>query len=65
MTHLEPLPTARAEELFALLQKASRDAATGLALDDRGVVLGTVPTDTDDPANGHQPHVLGDLDVHA
>lgn len=63
MTRLQPLTQQRAEELFGLLKQASEEPNTGLALDDGGNVLGTVSTD--DPDDAVQPHVLGDLDVHA
>ena len=57
-TRLEPLPTERARELFDLLRGASAGQGQ-LRLDDEGRVLGTTPAEAD------EPHVLGDLDVHA
>jgi hypothetical protein len=59
-TRLEPLDGGRARRLFDLLEQASRDEHTALALDDQGHVTGLVPADDPRPQ-----HLLGDLDVHA
>jgi hypothetical protein len=59
-TRLEPLSPERARQLFEMLRQTSGDEAAGLALDDRGRVLGVVGAEETDAE-----HVLGDLDVHA
>lgn len=59
-TRLEPLAPERARHLFDLLRRSSTDDRTVLALDDAGRLTGVV--DADDQ---HEPHLLGDLDVHA
>ena len=59
-TRLEPLSTERARQLFEMLRQTSADEAAGLALDERGRVLGVVGAEEADAE-----HVLGDLDVHA
>jgi hypothetical protein len=59
-THLEPLPVARARALVELMQSTARADGSALALDDAGRVTVVVPADAAD-----EPHLLGDLDVHA
>jgi hypothetical protein len=59
-TRLKPLPEARARELLGMMQRIQDDPEKGLALDDRGRVTGIVEL-----TDSREPHLLGDLDVHA
>ncbi len=59
-TYLEPLSPARAQQLLELMQRASRDDGSALALDADGRVIGLVGA-----SDEREEHLLGDLDVHA